>query len=202
MRHEQTDQNLWSSYLVHESIGCYSPYHLESSSSTGETAAALDLGGGGAFFLEKRATILKVDGLEGGRTDLATLVDLSVLPNISDTPKEAAAVDAAREAISGCVSVVGSDCKSFVCLWRMNILVWRCDFIKGLVVEDVTPGIFVHMCRNPTLGSNRMVSWPGRWWNRVAFHWKFWLVPCGLVEFWTFSRYFVIFLPTTVNHKN
>lgn len=76
------------------------PYHLASSSSTRETATGLDLGGD-AFFLEKSATVLKVAGLEAvGADDLAAPLKLRGFPSISDTPREAAAVDAAREAIS------------------------------------------------------------------------------------------------------
>lgn len=76
------------------------PYHLASSSSAGE-ATGLALGGG-AFFLEKSATVLKVAGLEAvGADDLAAPLKLRGFPSISDTPREAAAVDAAREAISG-----------------------------------------------------------------------------------------------------
>jgi hypothetical protein len=78
----------------------YLPYHLASSSLSGETATGLDLGGGAAFFLEKSATVLKVAGLEGVGADLAAPLKLRGFPSISDTPREAAAVDAAREAIS------------------------------------------------------------------------------------------------------
>lgn len=74
------------------------PYHLASSSFAG---AGLDLGGGAGFFLEKRATVLKVAGLEGVGADLAATLKLRGFPSISDTPRDAAAVDAAREAISG-----------------------------------------------------------------------------------------------------
>lgn len=74
------------------------PYHLASSSFAG---AGLDLGGGADFFFENRATVLKVDGLEGVGADLAATLKLRGFPSISDTPRDAAAVDAAREAISG-----------------------------------------------------------------------------------------------------
>lgn len=75
------------------------PYHLASSSFAGE--AGFDLGGG-AFFLEKSATVLKVAGLEAvGAADLAAPLKLRGFPSISDMPREAAAVDAAREAIPG-----------------------------------------------------------------------------------------------------
>lgn len=71
------------------------PYHLASSSLAGATAAGLDLGAGAAgFFLEKRATVLKVAGLEGVGADLDALVKPRGLPSISDTP-----IEAAREAI-------------------------------------------------------------------------------------------------------
>lgn len=79
---------------------CNLPYHLASSSSTGEAAAGLALAGGAAFFLEKSATVLKVTGLDAvGAADLATPLKLRGFPSISDTPSEAAAVDAARDAI-------------------------------------------------------------------------------------------------------
>ena len=57
------------------------PYHLASSSSAGAATAGF---GFAAFFLEKRATGLKVEGVDGvGRDSL---------------PREAAVVDALREA--------------------------------------------------------------------------------------------------------
>lgn len=75
------------------------PYHLASSSSAGATALAL--GGGAAFFLEKSATVLKVAGVVAEGADLAAPLKLfRLFPSNSDTPREAAAVDAAREAIS------------------------------------------------------------------------------------------------------
>lgn len=79
----------------------YSPYHLASSSLTGETATGLDLAGGAAFFLEKRATGLKVEGFDApGAEVLTALLTLRGLPSISFTPMEAAGVDdAANEAI-------------------------------------------------------------------------------------------------------
>ena len=75
------------------------PYHLASSSSTG--AAAAEGLGLAAFFLEKRATVLKAPVLEVelGAADLATPLNLRGFPSISDTPRDAAAVDAATEAI-------------------------------------------------------------------------------------------------------
>lgn len=74
------------------------PYHLASSSSAGATALAL---GGAAFFLEKSATVLKVAGVVAEGADLAAPLKLfRLFPSNSDTPREAAAVDAAREAIS------------------------------------------------------------------------------------------------------
>ena len=72
---------------------------MESSSSAGETGAGFDLGGGAAFFLEKRATVLKVAGLDGVGADLEAPLKLRGFPSISETPREAAAVDAARGAI-------------------------------------------------------------------------------------------------------
>lgn len=72
------------------------PYHLASSSSAGATAAGLALA---AFFLEKRATVLKAAGLEAVGADLATPRTLRGFPSISDTPSDAAALGAAREAI-------------------------------------------------------------------------------------------------------
>lgn len=74
-----------------------SPYHLASSSSAGETAAGLALGE--AFFLEKRATVLKVAGLEGEGAVRVAPEKLRGLPSISETPREGAAVVAAREAM-------------------------------------------------------------------------------------------------------
>lgn len=67
------------------------PYHLASSSLARETAAAFCLGGGGAgFFLENRATVLKVAGLDGdGGADRAAPVKLRGFPIISETPREA-----------------------------------------------------------------------------------------------------------------
>lgn len=53
---------------------------------------------GGAFFL-KRARVLKVAGVEGAGADRGALVNLRGLPSISDLLREAAAVEAAREAI-------------------------------------------------------------------------------------------------------
>lgn len=67
---------------------------MASSSLIGETAAGLDLGGGAGFFLEKRATVLKVE--EVGAEDLTEAVKLRGLPSISLTPRE---VDAAKEAM-------------------------------------------------------------------------------------------------------
>lgn len=75
-----------------------SPYHLASSSSAGETAAGLALAGA-AFFLEKRATVLKVAGLEAEGAVLEAPEKLRGLPSISETPREEAAVVAAREAM-------------------------------------------------------------------------------------------------------
>lgn len=68
---------------------------MASSSDSGATATAFF--GGGAAFLPNRATVLKVQGLDA---DGAVLEEkLRVFPSISDTPREAAAVDAAKEAI-------------------------------------------------------------------------------------------------------
>jgi hypothetical protein len=81
------------------------PYHLASSTSAGETAEGFGLGAG--FFLEKRATVLNVAGVDAaGEADLVAPLKLRGFPSISDTPREAAALDAAREAISLC-------CKAF-----------------------------------------------------------------------------------------
>lgn len=68
---------------------------------TPETATGFDLGGGAAFFLEKRAMGLNATAFEEAVAGLAAPPDLRVVPNISDTPRGAAAVDAAKEAISG-----------------------------------------------------------------------------------------------------
>ena len=77
------------------------PYHLASSSLDEETEAAFGFGGGAAaFFLEKRATVLKVDGFDGvGAVDLAPPLKFRGFPSISETPREAAAVEAANEAM-------------------------------------------------------------------------------------------------------
>lgn len=72
----------------------HSPYHLASSSLAGVTATGFFLGGA-AFFLEKRATVLKVAGVDGDGADLMAPLRLTGFPNISDI----AAVEAAREAI-------------------------------------------------------------------------------------------------------
>lgn len=74
------------------------PYHLASSSLAGAAAAAFF--GGAAFFLEKRATVLKEAGLEADGAGLVAPLRLMGFPSISDMPREAAAVDAAREAIA------------------------------------------------------------------------------------------------------
>lgn len=58
----------------------------------------MDLGGGAAFFLEKRATVLKVVALEAVGADLAAPLKLNGVPLISEMPMEAAAVDAATVA--------------------------------------------------------------------------------------------------------
>ena len=58
------------------------------------TAAGLALGAG--FFFWKRATVLKLTGVEAV---LDAPEKLSGLPRISDTPRVAAAVDAAKDAI-------------------------------------------------------------------------------------------------------
>lgn len=91
----------------------YSPYHLASSSLTGETAG-LDLAGGAAFFLEKRATGLKVEGFDApGAEVLTALLTLRGLPSISLTPMEAAAVDdAANEAIFSVVAAAAAAASS------------------------------------------------------------------------------------------
>lgn len=74
------------------------PYHLASSSSTGETL--LVLAGDAAFFLEKRARVLTVVAPEAEGADRAAGVKLRGLPNISETPRDAGALAAAMEAIS------------------------------------------------------------------------------------------------------
>jgi len=70
---------------------------LASSSLAGATAAAFL--GGAAFFLEKRATVLKEAGLEGDGAGLVAPLRLIGFPSISDMPRDAAAVEAAREAM-------------------------------------------------------------------------------------------------------
>lgn len=70
---------------------------MASSSLAGETG--FDLEGGAAFFLEKRATVLKVAGFDAVGADLVVPLKLRGFPSISDTPREAAAVVAASEAI-------------------------------------------------------------------------------------------------------
>jgi hypothetical protein len=73
------------------------PYHLASSSLAGVTTAFF--GGGAGFFLEKRATVLKVEEVEEEGTVLVAPLNLIGLPSISDIPSEAAAVEAAMEAM-------------------------------------------------------------------------------------------------------
>jgi hypothetical protein len=74
------------------------PYHLASSSLAGVTTAFF--GGGAGFFLEKRATVLKVEEVEEEEgTVLVAPLNLIGLPSISDIPSEAAAVEAAMEAM-------------------------------------------------------------------------------------------------------
>ena len=76
------------------------PYHLASSSLAGDTAAGFAFeGGGAAFFLEKRATVSKVAGLEGDGADLVAPLKFTGFPSISDMPRDAAAVEAAMEAM-------------------------------------------------------------------------------------------------------
>lgn len=97
---------------------------MASSSSTGATAADFDFGGGAAFFLEKRATVLHVAGLDA--VEAAVLVaplKLRGFPSISDTPREAAAVDAAREAISLCCKVfLESFASQELLFWLTNVI--------------------------------------------------------------------------------
>lgn len=77
------------------------PYHLASSSLAGETAEGLGLGAGAGFF-PKRATILEVTGLEAEDGDLAEAPEkLRGFLSISETPREAAAVEGAKEAMGG-----------------------------------------------------------------------------------------------------
>ena len=57
------------------------------------------MGFAAAFFFEKRATVLKLAVLEGEGAHLEELVKFRGFPSISETPREAAAVEAAREAI-------------------------------------------------------------------------------------------------------
>lgn len=80
--HRETEQIwLWKRSRRHI------PYHLASSSLVSETA--LDLAGAG-FFLENRATVLNVAGLDAnGADDLETALKLRGVPSISDTPKDA-----------------------------------------------------------------------------------------------------------------
>lgn len=94
---------------------------MASSSVSGVTTAGLALGAG--FFFWKRATVLNVTGLEAEGAVLEE--KLSGFPRISDTPREAAAVDAANEAIlsgDGCrpktFELVGLN--MFVCLMRIE----------------------------------------------------------------------------------
>ena len=51
--------------------------------------------------MEKRATVLKVAGLEGDGADLVAPLKFRGFPSISDMPREVAAVEEAREAIIG-----------------------------------------------------------------------------------------------------
>lgn len=75
------------------------PYHLASSSLTGDAGAGFGLDGAAGFF-PKSATVLKVAGLEAeGGADLEE--KLRGFLSISETPREAAAVEAAREAMGG-----------------------------------------------------------------------------------------------------
>ena len=67
---------------------------MASSSEAGVTATGLALGAG--FFFWKRATVLKVAGLEAEGAVLDVPEKLSGFPSISDTPREDAA---ATEAI-------------------------------------------------------------------------------------------------------
>jgi len=60
----------------------------------GDTAAAFFLEGGAAF-LEKRATVLKVADVDGDGADLVAPLRLTGFPSISDI----ATVEAAREAM-------------------------------------------------------------------------------------------------------
>lgn len=77
------------------------PYHLASSSLTGETAEGFGLDGAAGFF-PKSATVLKVAGLEAEGADLAEAPEkLRGFLSISETPREAAAVEAAKEAMAG-----------------------------------------------------------------------------------------------------
>ena len=72
---------------------------MASSSLAGVTAFCF--GGGAAFFFWKRATVLKVDGVEDEGIDLVAPLNLTGFPSISDIPSEAAAVEAAMEAMVG-----------------------------------------------------------------------------------------------------
>jgi hypothetical protein len=82
---------------LEQNIVDYLPYHLASSSLAGVTTAFF--GGGAGFFLEKRATVLKVEEVEEEGTVLVAPLNLIGLPSISDIPSEAAAVEAAMEAM-------------------------------------------------------------------------------------------------------
>lgn len=106
------------------------PYHLASSSSTGETL--LDLAGEAAFFLEKSATVFTVAAPEAEGADRAAGVKLRGLPNISETPRDAGAVAAAMEAIGSCRQECGeSNGRTWECgvelrlEWVLSIVGWE-----------------------------------------------------------------------------
>lgn len=80
-----------------EKEGAISPYHLASSSLTGEAAAAFALAGE-AVFLEKRATILE-EPAEGAGPARAGPAALRRVPRISEAPRAAGAAAAAMEAM-------------------------------------------------------------------------------------------------------
>lgn len=96
------------------------PYHLASSSLAGVTTFCF--GGGAAFFLEKRATVLKVDGVEDEGIDLVAPLNLTGFPSISDIPSEAAAVEAAMEAMVGFRNLqLKLNFDELMCCWIHNM---------------------------------------------------------------------------------
>lgn len=103
---------------------------MASSSLAGETAPGFVLGGGAAaFFLEKSATILENPAFDGAGTERAAALEFSVVPSISDTPKEAGAVAAAMDAMVSWPKISGPQernqenqwpSRRMQCGWREN----------------------------------------------------------------------------------